>query len=520
MRLEGKVAIVSGGGTGIGAATARMFAREGAKVVVTGRRARAARGGRRRDRRSRRRRRHGGRPEHVRAAVATAVEAFGGLDIVVANAGLGFGGARRTSTTNAGSATLDVNLSGAFRLARAAIPALIERGGGSIVLVSSVNAFVSGSESAAYGTSKAAMNGLARSIAVDYGPKGIRANAICPGWVITEMGDRAMEDLATERGISRDEAYALVTRYTPLRRPATADEIAACCLFLASDESSIVTGTALVADGGGLAMDLTEVAYGRSARELRPFGTDRVHHRRRFGHRPRHRAPARVARAPRWPSSTSGSRRPRRRSRRSPTAAGPGWRSTPTSGTAPRSRARATARVNAFGHIDYLVNNAGLVRMSPLDELAEDEWDLVLDTNLKGMYLVTQAIAPVIAGAGGGAIVNLATIESEVVVASTGHPQVHYNASKGGVKMLTKALAVELAGRGIRVNAVAPGAIATSFIPGGDLRSPEAWELDEGPAPRPPRRRTRGRRRGDLVPALGRRLVHHRRACCRSTGGG
>ena len=260
MRLEGKVAIVSGGGTGIGAATARMFAKEGAKVVVTGRRAEpleavAAE--------------TGCHPlagdtsddEHVRAAVATAVEEFGGLDIVVANAGLGFGGAAADVDDERWDRTLAVNITGAFRLARAAIPELIERGGGSIVLVSSVNAFVSGSESAAYGTSKAAMNGLARSLAVDYGPKGIRANAICPGWVITEMGDRSMEDLVTERGISLDEAYALVTRYTPLRRPATAEAIAACCLFLGSDESSNVTGTALVADGGGLAMDLTEVAY-------------------------------------------------------------------------------------------------------------------------------------------------------------------------------------------------------------------------------------------------------------------
>jgi NAD(P)-dependent dehydrogenase (short-subunit alcohol dehydrogenase family) len=142
----------------------------------------------------------------------------------------------------------------------------------------------------------------------------------------------------------------------------------------------------------------------------------------------------------------------------------------PTQALAARDAALAS-----FGRIDYLVNNAGLVRMSALDDLEEDEWDLVLDTNLKGMYVVTRAVAPAIADAGGGAIVNLSTIESEVVVASAGHPQVHYNASKGGVKMLTKALAVELAHRRIRVNAVAPGPIATSFIPGGDPRSDEAW---------------------------------------------
>lgn len=259
MRLEGKVAIVSGGGTGIGAATARLFAREGAKVLVTGRRPEpleAVAG------------EIGGRavpgeasdPDHAEAVVRVARQAFGGLDVVVANAGVGFGGATADVDDERWQRTLDVNLSGAFRLARAAIPALVERGGGSIVLVSSVAALVSGTDGAAYVTSKAALLGLTRSIAVDYGPRGIRANALCPGWVVTPMGDRAMGSLVTERGITLEEAYELVTKHIPLRRPATADEIAACCLFLAGDESSIVTGTTLVADGGGLAVDLSEVA--------------------------------------------------------------------------------------------------------------------------------------------------------------------------------------------------------------------------------------------------------------------
>jgi meso-butanediol dehydrogenase / (S,S)-butanediol dehydrogenase / diacetyl reductase len=260
MRLEGKVAIVSGGGTGIGAATARVFAREGGKVVVTGRRAepleavaaeidgRAVAGDTSDD-------------DHVRAAVAEARDAFGGLDIVVANAGLGFGGAAADVDDEHWQQTLDVNLTGAFRLARATLPSLVERGGGSIVLVSSVSALVSGTDGAAYVTSKAAMLGLARSIAVDYGPNGIRANALCPGWVETPMGDRSMEALMTRHGISLEEAYRLATRHIPLRRPATADEMAACCLFLASDESSIVTGTTLVADGGGLAVDVAELGW-------------------------------------------------------------------------------------------------------------------------------------------------------------------------------------------------------------------------------------------------------------------
>lgn len=261
MRLEGKVAVITGGGTGIGAATARRFAEEGAKVVVTGRRpepleavAREVDGlavpGDVTD------------PDHAPGAVAAATEAFGGLDILVANAGLGFGGAVANVDDERWSRTLDVNVTGAFRFVRAAIPALLERDGGSIVLVSSVSGLVSSTESAAYVTSKAAMLGLARSIAVDYGPKGIRANALCPGWVATPMGDRAMKDLIERERVSLGEAYRLATKDVPLRRPATPEEIAACCLFLGSDESSIVTGTVLVADGGGLAVDVAEAFEG------------------------------------------------------------------------------------------------------------------------------------------------------------------------------------------------------------------------------------------------------------------
>jgi NAD(P)-dependent dehydrogenase (short-subunit alcohol dehydrogenase family) len=260
MRLRGKVAVVSGGGTGIGAATARRFAAEGAKVVVTGRRREPLEavadeiGGRAV---------HGdtANQEHVAEVVETARKAFGGLDVVVANAGLGFGGAVIDVTDDQWDRTLEVNITGAFRLVRAALPLLLERGGGSIVLVSSVSGLVSGTEGAAYQTSKAALLGLARSLAVDYGPKGVRANALCPGWVVTPMGDASMDTLAAEREISRDEAYRLTTEHVPLRRPATAEEIAACCLFLAADESSIVTGTTLVADGGSTAVDLSELVF-------------------------------------------------------------------------------------------------------------------------------------------------------------------------------------------------------------------------------------------------------------------
>jgi len=129
--------------------------------------------------------------------------------------------------------------------------------------------------------------------------------------------------------------------------------------------------------------------------------------------------------------------------------------------------------MEAFGRITHLVNNAGVISMLGLDELTEDAWDEVVDVNLKGMFVVSRVVAPAIAAAGGGAIVNLATIEAEVVVASGPHCQPHYSASKGGVRMLTKALAHELGPRNIRVNAVAPGAIDTGFS-SESLETPEA----------------------------------------------
>jgi glucose 1-dehydrogenase/3-oxoacyl-[acyl-carrier protein] reductase len=130
-------------------------------------------------------------------------------------------------------------------------------------------------------------------------------------------------------------------------------------------------------------------------------------------------------------------------------------------------RDAVAAAAGALGGMDYLVNNAGLVTMSSFEETTDDEWDLVMDVNCKGMFVVSQEALPFLREAGeGAAVVNLSTVEAEVVVSSGGTCQVHYNASKGGVKMLTKALAAELSRYGIRVNAVAPGPVATGFIPG------------------------------------------------------
>ena len=260
MRLENKVALITGGGSGMGAATARLFAAEGAKVVVTGRRPEpleavaneiggVAVAGDTSD------------PAHVADAVATCVSHYGGIDVIVACAGVSFDSTVGDLKDEDWRNTFDANLNGPMMMSRAALPVMLERGGGSIVLVSSTAGFASAPSSVAYDVSKTAVIALARALAVDYGTRGIRANALCPGWVITPMADESMDELGEAKRITREGAYDLPTAQVPLRRAGTAEEMAACCVFLASDESSFVTGTTLVADGGGLAVELTSTAF-------------------------------------------------------------------------------------------------------------------------------------------------------------------------------------------------------------------------------------------------------------------
>jgi meso-butanediol dehydrogenase/(S,S)-butanediol dehydrogenase/diacetyl reductase len=259
VRLDGHVALVTGGGSGIGAATARRFAEAGASVAVVGRRrepleavaadiAGIALVG------------DASTAADVRHAVDATVERFGRLDVLVANAGGEGVGAVHEADDAAWAAAIQSNLTSAFVSVRESLPRLLETRG-RIVIVSSVAALGTGTEMAGYVTAKTALVGLTRSLAVDYGTNGVRVNAVCPGWVRTPLADHEMDDLGGLHGVEREEAYALATAHVPLRRAADPDEIASVILFLASDASSYVTGSVLVADGGHTVVDVGTLAF-------------------------------------------------------------------------------------------------------------------------------------------------------------------------------------------------------------------------------------------------------------------
>ncbi|GLZ41341.1 SDR family oxidoreductase [Actinokineospora sp. NBRC 105648] len=261
MRFADTVTLITGAGTGIGAATARRLVAEGGRVVLTGRREAPLREvaeslgelalvlpGDAAD------------STAVRGIVAALLERFGRLDNVVANAG-GHGLGTATDTDDAGwQKAIEVNLTSAFVTIRESLPALSVRGG-SVVLVSSLAGLFSGPAVAGYVTTKHGLIGLTRSIARDYGKHGVRANAVCPGWVRTPMADEQMDELGSGKGIDRAAAYELVTENTPLGRPAEPEEIASVIAFLASSDAAIVSGAVVTADAGASAVDLPTIAF-------------------------------------------------------------------------------------------------------------------------------------------------------------------------------------------------------------------------------------------------------------------
>jgi NAD(P)-dependent dehydrogenase (short-subunit alcohol dehydrogenase family) len=252
MRLENQVALITGGTSGIGEATARLFAREGASVAITGRNEKRG---------------HaicadileaGGKAIFLRTDVRKAAEcqravdetlrSFHRLDILFNNAGVFYPHDTLECTEEEWDEQIDINLKGCFLMSKSALPPMISQGRGIIIHNSSGWGIVGGDKAVAYCASKGGVVLMTKAMAIDHGRQGVRVNCICPGDVETPM----LPQDAKMRGLSWNE-YIAGCANRPLGRVGTAEEIAKAVLFLATDDSSFMTGAALVVDGGGTA---------------------------------------------------------------------------------------------------------------------------------------------------------------------------------------------------------------------------------------------------------------------------
>ena len=264
------MAIITGGGTGIGAAIARRFVAEGAKVCIVGRRdtvleqvvqslpsgtAVMCQG-------------DVSEPKHIDRVIETALSFGQTINILVNNAGVAYDGSITSAKLDEWRKTLEVNLIGPFTLMRAAIPHMIKNGGGSIVNISSLASLRGVPQNSAYCASKAGLNMLTQQAALDFGGDKIRCNVICPGFVYSEMSESHFGQIAKNMGTDLDTLMARVFREIPSREPAQPEKIAGICAFLASDEASYITGAVIPVDGGLAAMDPFPLCVDRAVQEM------------------------------------------------------------------------------------------------------------------------------------------------------------------------------------------------------------------------------------------------------------
>lgn len=252
MRLANKVALITGGTSGIGEASAILFANEGAKVVITGRSEERGR------KVVKRIQKDGGEALFLRvdvrssnechSAVEQTLAKFGRLDILFNNAGVLYAHTALDCTEEEWDEQIDANLKGTFLMSKFALPGMIAQGTGSIINNSSGWGLVGGDAAVAYCASKGGVVLLTKAMAIDHGRQGIRINCICPGDVDTPM----LPEDASLRG-QKFETYLANCANRPMGRYGTPDEIAKAALFLASDDSSFITGATLAVDGGGTA---------------------------------------------------------------------------------------------------------------------------------------------------------------------------------------------------------------------------------------------------------------------------
>lgn len=246
-KLDGKVAVITGAGSGFGRATSILFAKEGAKVVVNCRTAETG------EETVRMIRKAGGeaifvsadvsKAEDVKRMIKTAVDTYGKLDILYNNAGVGGGGSVTETTEEEWNKVVGTNLTGVWLGMKYAIPEMLKKGGGRIISTSSGGGyFVTPGIPAAYNASKAGVIMLTRTAAIEFVNQNIRINCICPGYCCTPM---LMKRLVTEEAINE------VNQKVPMKRMGTPEEVAQAALFLVCDESSsFITGECLVVDGG------------------------------------------------------------------------------------------------------------------------------------------------------------------------------------------------------------------------------------------------------------------------------